>query len=72
MCIVARFLRHGDVEAFLDGLPAEPIFDLAFTSPQYNVGKGYAEYQALEDYLVWQRRMMGKIIQRLTGRGDRW
>ncbi len=64
------FLWHGDVEAFLDALPAEPIFDLAFTSPPYNIGKGYEEYQAPEDYLAWQRRIIGKIVQRLKPTGS--
>ena len=36
-------LWHGDVEKFLDNLPLEPIFDLAFTSPPYNIGKEYVK-----------------------------
>jgi hypothetical protein len=30
---------NGDVSVFLDALPEEPIFDLAYTLPPYNIGK---------------------------------
>ena len=66
----ATFLWHGDVEAFLDDLPEQPIFDLAFTSPPYNIGKGYEQKQDLADYLSWQGRVIRKIVNRLRPSGS--
>lgn len=51
-------LWNGDVTAFLDALLEEPIFDLAFTSPPYNIGKAYEMQQEMEHYLSWQEEVM--------------
>jgi adenine-specific DNA-methyltransferase len=58
------------VEHFLDGLPQTPIFDLAITSPPYNIGKAYELRQQLQDYLSWQKRIIGKISKRLKPTGS--
>ena len=60
----------GDVETFLDFLPQEERFDLIITSPPYNIGKPYEEPTELEEYLVWQRRVVGKCIDRLNESGS--
>ncbi len=59
-----------DVERFLDALPEEPIFDLVVTSPPYNIGKEYEKQVPLEDYLVWQERIINKIYPRLKDTGS--
>ena len=61
---------QGDVEAFLAGLPVEPIFDLVVTSPPYNIGKSYEKKGALEDYLAWQERVLDLIIPRIKETGS--
>lgn len=59
-----------DVEAFLDALPEEPIFDLVVTSPPYNIGKEYEKKVALEQYVAWQKRIIEKIYVRLKDTGS--
>jgi adenine-specific DNA-methyltransferase len=63
-------LWNGDVETFLDTLPQEPLFDLVFTSPPYNLGKVYEQRTKLDKYLVWQRRIIEKIIVRVKKEGS--
>jgi adenine-specific DNA-methyltransferase len=63
-------LWQGDVEKFLDALPLEPIFDLIVTSPPYNIGKPYEKRSELEDYLLWQSRIIDKLVPRLKPRGN--
>lgn len=57
-------LWGGDVEAFLKGLPMEPLFDLVVTSPPYNIGKSYETKKELEHYLAWQERIIEEIVPR--------
>ncbi len=59
-----------DVEAFLDFLPEEPLFDLVVTSPPYNIGKEYEKKVALEKYMEWQERIIKKIYVRLKDTGS--
>jgi adenine-specific DNA-methyltransferase len=40
-------LFQGDVEKFLDKLPEKQYFDLVVTSPPYNIGKKYEQYECL-------------------------
>lgn len=61
---------RGDSEAFLAGLPEEPLFDLVATSPPYNIGKPYESKGALSDYLEWQERIIDLIIPRLKDDGS--
>ena len=61
---------HGDVEKFLDNLPSEEKFDLVITSPPYNIGKPYEKKNELRDYLEWQKRVIGKCIERLDEQGS--
>lgn len=63
-------LWQGDVEAFLDALPLEPIFDLVVSSPPYNIGKPYEKRTELEDYLLWQSKVIDKIVPRLKPTGS--
>ena len=63
-------LWQGDVESFLDGLPKQPLFDLVFTSPPYNIGKVYEQRTALDQYLLWQKRVIDKIVCRLKPTGS--
>lgn len=59
-----------DVEAMLDSLPEEPIFDLVITSPPYDIGKEYEKPIPLEEYYEWQRRVIRKIYLRLKDSGS--
>ena len=59
-----------DVEVFLDSLPEEPLFDLVVTSPPYNIGKEYESKLPLEDYILWQERIIEKICSRLKPTGS--
>ena len=61
---------QGDVEAFLDGLPKKPLFDLVVTSPPYNLGKVYETQMHLRKYLLWQSRIIGKLVPRLKKGGS--
>lgn len=61
---------QGDVEAFLTELPGEPLFDLVVTSPPYNIGKKYEKKKQLEDYVLWQGRIIDLIIPRLKNTGS--
>ena len=63
-------LWQGDVEAFLKGLPDEPLFDLIVTSPPYNIGKEYETRTGLEKYLEWQERIIDGLIPRLKPGGS--
>ncbi len=60
----------GDAEAFLKGLPREPIFDLIVTSPPYNIGKEYETRTALDIYMEWQERIINELIPRLKKGGS--
>lgn len=66
----ASALWRGDCEAFLQGLPAEPLFDLVVTSPPYNIGKSYESKEALDSYLDWQERIINLIIPRMKECGS--
>lgn len=61
---------QGDVEAFLQALPREPLFDLIVTSPPYNIGKEYETRTGLEKYLEWQERIIDALIPRLKPGGS--
>lgn len=61
---------QGDVEAFLKGLPAKPIFDLIVTSPPYNIGKVYETRKELDKYIHWQERIIDELIPRLKKGGS--
>ena len=61
---------QGDVETFLDSIPREPLFDLIVTSPPYNIGKPYETRSALEDYLLWQSKIIEKLVPRLKPNGS--
>jgi adenine-specific DNA-methyltransferase len=63
-------LWEGDVEKFLDALPLAPIFDLIVTSPPYNIGKPYEKRSELEDYLLWQSKIIDKLVPRLKPTGN--
>jgi len=63
-------LWQGDVETFLDSLLREPVFDLVVTSPPYNIGKPYETRSTLEDYLLWQSKVIDKIVPRLKPTGS--
>lgn len=62
-----------DVEKMLDDLPEEPTFNLIVTSPPYNIGKNYKDYDdrlLLNDYIEWQRRIIQKCVVRLKDGGS--
>ncbi len=65
-----NLLWEGDVEAFLDGIPSKPLFDLVVSSPPYNIGKPYERKAELEEYEVWQGRVLGKLVERLSPGGS--
>jgi len=68
--IPGTMLWHGDAEQLLDALPKRPIFDLVFTSPPYNIGKGYEQRQRIDQYIAWQERMIQKTVERLKPSGS--
>ena len=61
---------QGDVEGFLKGLPAVPLFDLIVTSPPYNIGKKYETRVELDQYLDWQGAIIDQIVPRLKNGGS--
>lgn len=63
-------LSVGDTEKFLAGLPNVPLFDLIVSSPPYNIGKSYEKKNALEEYLVWQGRIIAELVARLKPNGS--
>jgi adenine-specific DNA-methyltransferase len=66
----SALIWQGDVETFLDSLPPNQKFDLIFTSPPYNIGKPYEQPTALDEYLDWQKRIIGKCIRSLKDTGS--
>lgn len=63
-------LWEGDVEKLLKSLPSGITFDLAVTSPPYNLGKVYEKRRALEEYLAWQERIIDLIVPRIRQNGS--
>lgn len=63
-------LWNGDVEAFLQRLPQEGLFDLIVSSPPYNIGKEYETHQALDEYLAWQEQVISELVPRLRRGGS--
>lgn len=63
-------LWQGDAGVFLDALPPSEKFDLIITSPPYNIGKPYEEKIKLEEYLEWQRQVIGKCLNSLKDTGS--
>ncbi len=59
-----------DIEQFLDSLPRKPIFDLVVTSPPYNIGKEYEKQVPLNEYILWQKKIIQKIYSRLKNTGS--
>jgi len=68
--LAGNLMWNGDASAFLDLLPEEPLFDLVFTSPPYNIGKAYEMRQELEHYLSWQEDIIRKTASRLKPSGS--
>lgn len=60
----------GDVAQMLDQLPPAPLFDLVVTSPPYNLGKAYDLNMTLEQYFLWQKGIIEKIVLRLKDSGS--
>ncbi len=67
---LSHALWQGDTEAFLRGLPREPLYDLIVTSPPYNIGKVYEARMELDKYLEWQARIIAELIPRLKKGGS--
>jgi len=65
----SRLLWQGDAQDFLTTLPVAPLFDLVVTSPPYNINKEYEEKIPLDEYLVWQKKIIVEIAKRtkITG-----
>ncbi len=61
---------RGDAEAFLAQLPKRPLFDLAVTSPPYNIGKSYEKKGDLDTYLEWQSRIIDLLVPRVKDTGS--
>ncbi|MQF69445.1 site-specific DNA-methyltransferase [SAR202 cluster bacterium AD-804-J14_MRT_500m] len=60
----------GGVEAFLNRIPEEPLFNLIVTSPPYNLGKEYETRVNLQEYLDWQERVINLLVPRLLPGGS--
>jgi adenine-specific DNA-methyltransferase len=69
--------KHGafffaeDVLVALDKISKESC-DLIISSPPYNIGKKYERNSKLsfEDYIVWQDRVIGALVERLRDTGS--
>lgn len=60
----------GDAETFLDHVPKTTVFDLIITSPPYNIGKPYEKPKELDEYLDWQKCIIGKCLEHLSTNGS--
>ncbi len=63
-------LWQGDVSELLDSLPRSNKFDLILTSPPYNLDKEYEEKKSFNDFLMWQEKIIVKLIDRLKPGGS--
>jgi len=61
-----------DVEKFLDAYKKtdNAKFDLVITSPPYNIGKEYEDNMSMQDYILWQKRIIEKIIPLVSENGS--
>ena len=62
-------LIEADVEEACRTLP-EAAFSLIISSPPYNIGKRYEVKTELDEYLDWQRRIIGHLVRLLHPTGS--
>ena len=62
-------LFHGDCLTLLDEIPNESV-QLVVTSPPYNIGKEYEGNLGFNDYIIKQKEVIDKCIQKLTPTGS--
>ena len=60
---------HGDCMNLLRSLPARSV-SLVITSPPYNIGKEYEKRQMVEDYVTWQKKVIGECYKALANDGS--
>ena len=64
-------LYRGDALTFLRRLSPDPVFDLVFTSPPYNMGKCYETKRlTLQAYLDWQETVIDEVVKRTKDNGS--
>lgn len=63
------FLSNNDTLKFLETIPDEEV-KLVVTSPPYNIGKIYEQRQKFEDYLKWQKEIIGECKRTLKNDGS--
>jgi len=62
-------LSCNDVLEFLKSVPDEK-FSLIVTSPPYNLGKPYERKLELDEYLLWQKKVINTLIKKLKPDGS--
>ncbi|MDD2666480.1 MAG: site-specific DNA-methyltransferase [Methanocellales archaeon] len=63
-------LANNDTLKFLNTIPEDEKIKLIVTSPPYNIGKIYEKRQKFEDYLNWQKEVIGRCKQILSDNGS--
>src|SRR5699024_1114179 len=64
-------LYEGDCNQIMS-LVEQPIFDLAVTSPPYNIGKVYENTLPLSEYISWCEKWMSQIYDTVYSSGSFW
>lgn len=62
-------IHEGDCLDFLGTIPNGKI-KMAITSPPYNLGKEYESKLDLDDYLQWQKKVIGECVRTLSDDGS--
>ena len=63
-------LYNLDIIDYLSSFGKETKYDLVVSSPPYNIGKEYEEKKDLNDYLAWQKKILDKIIPKISEKGS--
>ncbi len=62
-------IQHGDVLEKCRNLREEQ-FKLVISSPPYNIGKEYEEKISLEQYLIWQKKVITELVRLCSKEGS--
>lgn len=63
-------ILHQSVEAYLDSLSKDFVFDLIITSPPYAIGKPYEKRIPLEEYKASQAVIIKKLVEHMSDNGS--
>ena len=62
-------LSCNDILDYIKGIPDETV-SLIVSSPPYNIGKSYESRMDFDDYLNWQKEVLGECIKKLKPDGS--